>query len=206
VTATPGTCQPDGGDRKQTGLSMAHWATAVSKTRSVVCISSRERFTTERLVAERFTADHEDMLLKLHQDPEATRTLGGKRTREEVHEMVGRFVDHWDRHGFGVWLLRERHSERFCGRGGLMSASVNDRDEVEVLYAFLPPFWGQGLASEFTAATLDIAATDLSLPDVVAYTTPGNIASRRVMEKNGFVQESNIVHAGLPHVLYRRPL
>lgn len=200
-----------GGGRREGGLeegggTMAHHRGAVGKTPTVKSASACERFMTERLIADRFTADHEDMLLKLHQDPEATRTLGGKRTREEVHAMVGRFVDHWSAHGYGVWLLRDRTSESFCGRGGLLRATVGGRDEVEVLYAFMPPFWGQGLATEFTAAALDVAATDIGLTDVVAYTTPGNIASRRVMEKNGFEFEGDIVHAGLPHVLYRRPL
>jgi len=185
---------------------MADLRGAVGKTPGVTSVSACERFMTERLVADRFTAEHEDMLLKLHQDPEATRTLGGKRTREEVHSMVERFVTHWSEHGYGVWLLEDRISERFCGRGGLQHATVGGRDEVEVLYAFMPPFWGHGLATEFTAAVLDVAAADVGLDDVVAYTTPGNIASRRVMEKNGFVFEGDIVHAGLPHVLYRRRL
>jgi [ribosomal protein S5]-alanine N-acetyltransferase len=37
----------------------------------------------------------------------------------------------------------------------------------------------------------------------VAFTLATNQASRRVMEKVGGQFESDIVHAGLPHVLYR---
>ena len=43
----------------------------------------------------------------------------------------------------------------------------------------------------------------LGLPDLVTYTLPGNLASRRVMEKLGFTYEREVVHADLPHVLYR---
>jgi ribosomal-protein-alanine N-acetyltransferase len=48
-----------------------------------------------------------------------------------------------------------------------------------------------------------VAFAVLELDDVVAYTVPANAASRAVMEKLGMVYEGDIVHAGLPHVLYR---
>ena len=41
--------------------------------------------------------------------------------------------------------------------------------------------------------------------DLIAFTLPDNLASRRVMEKAGFAYEREILHAGLPHVLYRAP-
>ena len=43
----------------------------------------------------------------------------------------------------------------------------------------------------------------LGLDDVVAFTLPTNRGSWRVMEKTGFEYERDVVHAGLPHVLYR---
>jgi RimJ/RimL family protein N-acetyltransferase len=51
---------------------------------------------------------------------------------------------------------------------------------------------------------LRLAFEELALDDIVAYTMPDNRASRRVMEKLGFGFERDIVHAELPHVLYRR--
>jgi len=42
------------------------------------------------------------------------------------------------------------------------------------------------------------------LVDVVSFTLPDNLTSRRVMEKLGFTFERDTRHAGLPHVLYRR--
>ena len=41
------------------------------------------------------------------------------------------------------------------------------------------------------------------MKSVVAFTLPDNTASRRVMEKLGMTYERDIVHADLPHVLYR---
>jgi RimJ/RimL family protein N-acetyltransferase len=52
-------------------------------------------------------------------------------------------------------------------------------------------------------AILTVGFEHLGLSTVVAFTLPTNRASRRVMEQVGCTFERNIVHAGLPHVLYR---
>jgi RimJ/RimL family protein N-acetyltransferase len=49
-----------------------------------------------------------------------------------------------------------------------------------------------------------VASAQLHLPDVVAYTLPGNAASRRVMAKLGFAYEKTAPFKVYgPHVLYR---
>jgi RimJ/RimL family protein N-acetyltransferase len=57
------------------------------------------------------------------------------------------------------------------------------------------------------ASTLvGLARERLGLEEIVAFTLPHNVASRRVMEKVGFRYERDIEWAGLPHVLYRQRL
>ena len=60
------------------------------------------------------------------------------------------------------------------------------------------------LRTELAHACVEVGFEQLGLLEIVAFTLPDNIASRRVMEKAGFRYERDIVHAGLPHVLYRR--
>jgi RimJ/RimL family protein N-acetyltransferase len=48
-----------------------------------------------------------------------------------------------------------------------------------------------------------VAFEQLRVPHVLCYTLETNHASQRVMEKVGFQFEKQIMHAGLPHVLYR---
>jgi ribosomal-protein-alanine N-acetyltransferase len=52
---------------------------------------------------------------------------------------------------------------------------------------------------------VELAFGPLGLDRLVAFTLPDNVASRRVMEKSGFIYERHIEHAGLPHVLYGHP-
>ena len=49
-----------------------------------------------------------------------------------------------------------------------------------------------------------VAFEYLGLDELIALALIENIASRRVMEKSGFVYERDLVHVGLPHVAYIR--
>jgi RimJ/RimL family protein N-acetyltransferase len=105
-----------------------------------------------------------------------------------------------------MWLLRDRQTGEMVGRGGLQYTYTAGLNDVEAAWAIVPERWGQGLATELALACADVAFRQLDLLDIVAFTLPTNVASRRVMEKAAFVYERDIVHAGLPHVLYRRRL
>jgi [ribosomal protein S5]-alanine N-acetyltransferase len=168
--------------------------------------ASLDTFTTARLIAMRRSAVDYDDLRRLHQDPQAMATLsadGRPLTAEQTRASLRSSLEHWERHGFGVWTFRGRADGAFVGYCGLRRGVVDGRDEVELLYALLPAYWGRGLATEMAAATLEVGFRHLGLAEVISYTLTTNHASRRVMEKAGFSYEREFVHVGLPHVLYR---
>jgi RimJ/RimL family protein N-acetyltransferase len=103
-----------------------------------------------------------------------------------------------------MWLLRDRETGEAVGRGGLQYTYTAGLNDVEAGWAIVPERWGQGLATELAQACVEVAFDQLDLLEIVAFTLPTNLASRRVMEKSGFVYERDIIHVGLPHVLYRR--
>jgi [ribosomal protein S5]-alanine N-acetyltransferase len=163
-------------------------------------------FTTARLTAARPSAADYDDLRRLHQDPAAMATLsadGRPLAAEQTRASLRSSLEHWERHSFGVWTFRDQADGAFVGYCGLRRGVVEGRDEVELLYALLPAYWGRGLATEMAAATLAIGFQRLGLAEVISYTLTTNRASRRVMEKAGFSYERDIFHVGLPHVLYR---
>jgi [ribosomal protein S5]-alanine N-acetyltransferase len=164
---------------------------------------------TERLVFERLALEHTAELSTLLRDPRVAKTLstdGLPPSESEVSDSVRSKVAHWGRHGFGYWLLRERSSGKMVGRGGLQHTFIGGQDEVEVGWAVLPARWGEGFATELAQISVEVAERDLRLREIVAFTLPDNVASRRVMEKSGFIYEREVVHVGLSHVLYRRRL
>lgn len=119
-----------------------------------------------------------------------------------IDELVLSDCTHWADHGFGPWVLIDRETDEFAGRGGLAWTAVEDVAEVELPWSIEPHLHGQGLATEAaTAATT--WARDLTLDQVIALTLPTNVASQRVAEKAGFSQDGECLHAGLPHLLFR---
>jgi RimJ/RimL family protein N-acetyltransferase len=169
--------------------------------------STIDRIETERMVLERLRLEHAPEQMRLLLDPRVSATLWARAelpTEADVLDGLRAKVDHWDRHGFGMWLLRDRDSGEMVGRGGLQYTYTAGLNDVEAGWAIIPERWGQGLATELAHACVDTAFDQLGLLELVAFTLPDNAASRRVMEKAGFTYERDIVHAGLPHVLYRR--
>jgi RimJ/RimL family protein N-acetyltransferase len=160
-------------------------------------------FRTNRLIAERLRADHLADLLRMHRDPRVMATLGGLRSEDQTRRFLRHNLDHWDRHGYGLWVFRDHEGGRFVGRGGLRHVPVAGADKVELAYALMAESWGRGLATEMAEAIVTVAFEHLGLEEVVCFTLPTNSASRRVMEKVGLTFERDVIHADLLHALYR---
>jgi ribosomal-protein-alanine N-acetyltransferase len=163
-----------------------------------------DRLETARLVGEPIAPEHRDGLIAMLGDPRVGATLGGVASPADVDRQIAGMVAHWEEHGFGWYAFSDRETGALVARGGPHVAYVAGHEEVEIGWTVVPERWGEGLATELGAASLDVAYGPLGLVDVVSFTLPGNVASRRVMEKLGFAFERDVLYAGLPHVLYRR--
>jgi RimJ/RimL family protein N-acetyltransferase len=162
---------------------------------------------TARMRGEPLGPEHEAEMADLTLDARVYRTLwpwAFPPTRREVRSSLADKRDHWTRHGFGLWLLRDRSTGEVVGRGGLQYTDAIGGYAVEAAWAIVPERWGQGLATELAQASVRVAFESLGLDEIIAITLPDNLASRRVMEKAGFVYDRDIDHVGLTHVLYRR--
>jgi [ribosomal protein S5]-alanine N-acetyltransferase len=165
-----------------------------------------ERIETERLIGERLPEEHFDALRAFDTDAEVMATLGGVRSANETWEQLRSGLEHWERNGFGPWIFRARESGEVVGTAALRRVQIEGRDEVEVGYRVAAAWWGRGIATEMATALVGVARDRLRLEEIVAFTLPHNVGSRRVMEKSGFRYEREIEWARLPHVLYRQRL
>jgi RimJ/RimL family protein N-acetyltransferase len=140
---------------------------------------------TPRLLLRRFTRDDLDAWAEINADADVMRYVGdGKpRSRDESQRRLNAILDHWDRHGFGLWALVEKASGELMGFCGLQY--LDNTPEIEVGYRLAKRFWGKGFATEAARASLRYGFETLGLDRIVAVVQPENVASCRVIEKIG---------------------
>ena len=136
-------------------------------------------------------------------------------TREQSDAFVDRFEAAIDADGFGLWAAEIKGGAPFIGFVGLSKVRFHEHftPAVEVGWRLAREHWGQGYAPEAARAAVEFGFSVLELPEIVSFTIPENLRSRRVMEKIGFVHDlaGDFEHPGVPqghrmrrHVLYRR--
>lgn len=43
----------------------------------------------------------------------------GARTKEDVEKAINRYLDHWDKYGYGLWSVIEKNNSEFIGISGI---------------------------------------------------------------------------------------
>jgi ribosomal-protein-alanine N-acetyltransferase len=135
-------------------------------------------------------------------------------TREQSDALAARIESGFERDGFGLWAVEARNVASFIGFVGLAIPRfvAHFTPCVEIGWRIAASHWNHGYATEAARTVLQFAFDTVQLPEVVSFTVPGNLASRRVMEKIGMVhsEADDFDHPSLPedhplrrHVLYR---
>ena len=160
-------------------------------------------FSTERLDAERLQKDHLEFIHDMHQNDQIMLYLGGIRSHQQTLAYMKQNLSHWEKYGYGIWILREMITGYLVGRGGLRNAALDGKNEVEVAYGLLPEFWNKGLATEFTIKIVQIGLFKMGFSSLVSLINPDNLASQAVMKKSGFEFERETIYNKELHLLFR---
>ncbi|MBA3662407.1 MAG: GNAT family N-acetyltransferase [Gammaproteobacteria bacterium] len=171
--------------------------------KTITQFHSIDSFTTDRLIAEKIKHNDLDKFFIMHKNLQLMATLGGVRSEEQTRANFAWNLSQWQDNGFGLWLFYLKTTKEWIGRAGLRRVMVNGHEEIELGYALMPQFWKLGLATEMAKASTEIAFEVIRLDNIVSFTLTTNKTSQRIMEKAGFQYEREIIHADLPHVLYR---
>lgn len=165
-----------------------------------------------RLILRPWTAADLAPLFAINGDPDSMRHFAAPMTRAESDAWAERMQTHIEAHGWGFWVVEERGGPPFVGVVGLMTIpwEAYFTPAVEIGWRIAPAFRRRGYAEEAARVALDFGFGTLRLPEVVAFTVPGNLASWRLMERLGMRREADFDHPRLPeghplrrHVLYR---
>jgi RimJ/RimL family protein N-acetyltransferase len=142
---------------------------------------------TERLILRRVTAADGEFILELVNDPAWLRFIGDKgvRTLDAARDYIEKsLVAMYERLGFGLYLTELKGGGVPVGVCGLIKR--DSLEDVDIGFAFLPEFRGQGYAYESASAVMAYGKGTFGLKRIVAITSPDNYDSARLLEKLGF--------------------
>jgi RimJ/RimL family protein N-acetyltransferase len=162
----------------------------------------RDELETARLSLRPFGAGDLDALCRITADAEVMRYIGDGRsiTREETAANLHNIVESFRRRGFGRWAVEEKAGGALLGYCGL--ARPAESPGVELVYMLARRAWGRGLATEASTAVLRYGFEELGLERVYALTMPGNLRSRRVLERLGMEYLRDDCYYGYACVCY----
>jgi len=153
-------------------------------------------------------------LFAINGDPDSMRHFPSVMTRAESDAWAERMQTHIESHGWGFWVVEERGGAPFAGAVGLMNIpwQAHFTPAIEIGWRIAPALRGRGFAYEAARAAIGFGFGVLRLREIVAFTVPGNIGSRRLMERLGMAPAGDFEHPRLPtghrlrrHLLYRLP-
>jgi RimJ/RimL family protein N-acetyltransferase len=158
---------------------------------------------TERLLICPLSVDDGAFIVDLLNDPGWLRFIGDKGVRTVAEArvyLVNGPLASYEQFGFGLCLVKLKAENRAIGVCGLIKRE--GLADVDLGFAFLPQFRGQGYAFEAAQAVLHYGQTELGLARIVAITLPENKASIRLLEKLGLRFEKTIKLPGDEETLH----
>lgn len=171
---------------------------------------------TARLVLRPWKEEDLEPFAKLNADPRVMEYFLSTLTKEESDRVGRRIKTELDQRGWGLWAISVPGVADFIGFIGLnpLDPSLFPAltPAVEVGWRLDLPYWGHGYAVEGAKAALQYGFKKLKLKEIVSFTVPANMRSRRVMEKLGMHHDpkDDFDHPKVPeghplrrHVLYR---
>jgi RimJ/RimL family protein N-acetyltransferase len=159
--------------------------------------------TTERLTLRAFTLDDALFIHELLNDPDWIRFIGdrGIHTLDDARRQISeKYLPAYERDGFGLMLVVRNEDGASIGMCGLIRRV--GLDDVDIGFAFLPRYRGQGIALEAARAVLTNGREVLNIKRVVGITLPANKASISLLEKIGLKFESEVVLPNDPETLH----
>ena len=141
---------------------------------------------TNRLILRRFTEADSAFILELLNEPSWKRYIGDRgidSLEAARHYLRTVPIASYEQHGFGLYAIEQKADAALVGMCGLIKRDW--LDAVDIGFAILSRFEGQGLTTEAAAATLAYCRDALGLKRVLAITSMDNERSARLLERLG---------------------
>jgi ribosomal-protein-alanine N-acetyltransferase len=157
----------------------------------MVLLRLPERMETERLILQRLRyEDAEEIFYTYASKPEATQYVAWPthQSLEDTRSFLNYAHQAWDNDLDFSYGVRLKDSSRLIGSIGV----IHDDGKVQFGYIISPTQWGQGYATEVCSCVLNQLRQHPSLHRIWTLVDKDNVASIRVLEKCGLIEEARL--------------
>lgn len=169
--------------------------------------------STDRLILRPWKKEDFKPFADINADSRVREFFPSTQTKPESDVHAEAISEGIEKYGWGFWAVSTSDSD-FIGMIGLSQVRFSSHftPAVEIGWRLGFEHWGKGYATEGAKAALAYGFEELKLKEIVAFTTPDNLRSRKIMEKLGMTHDpiDDFDHPMLPkdhkmrrHVLYR---
>lgn len=148
---------------------------------------------TERLLINEFTVHDAPFMLALLNMPTWLEFIGdrGVHTLADAHQYIlDNPMSSYRQYGFGPYAVRLKSDNTVVGMCGLHKRTFTP--DIDIGFAFLPDFAGQGYGYESASALIGYGRDVLGFTRITGITKPTNANSIRLLEKLGLRFEKTI--------------
>ncbi|MEN6594468.1 MAG: GNAT family protein [Clostridiaceae bacterium] len=146
---------------------------------------------SETLTLRRIVESDLDALYEIYRNDNVFAFIPGgvKKSKETVRNMIGHFErDFRNKKTATLGICLAEKPDELIG-----TAEIFDFDPkvnmATIGYRLNEAYWGRGIATQTVRALTNYLFSTVGLNRIAAYVMPQNVASQRVLEKNGFVRE-----------------
>lgn len=143
------------------------------------------------------TEEDAEFILELLNTPKWIRYIGDRNvnTVDDARLYIrNRITPQFERLGYGNYTIASKAGNIKMGSCGLYDRE--GLDGIDIGFAFLPGYEGQGYAFEAARALRDMAFSDFGLEKISAITTKDNATSQKLLEKLGLTLSGTFTAPG----------
>lgn len=154
-----------------------------------------------RVTLRRLQAADVPMMLAMESDPEVMRHSTGVKAADEARraELLAWLEE--PPTNLGHWAIAADGK----AVGWVSLTPLEGSGRIQLAYRLCRDAWGMGCATQAAAQLCHYAWRTLDVPELIAVVWPGNTASKRVLEKLGFVHTGPERHYGRDTEVYALP-
>src|SRR6185503_8515964 len=169
--------------------ALAAAAATVADMRDAILsdVPPADSLRTARLLLRRWHASDREPFAAMNADARVMEHFPAVLSRAESDALAARIDEHFAEHGFGLWAVEIPGVAPFAGFVGLSVPGFQAHFTpcVEVGWRLGTDHWRRGYATEAARAVLAFGFDTLGLDEIVSFTVPENVRSRKVMERIG---------------------